>query len=284
MYSVTKVIIALIIPSSLKSLLRSEKGAGIVREVGSEITNVSVGDKVLLSYNFCNTCASCASSHPAYCEKFVPLNFGGVRSDGSLSLQKEQGGDIHCNFFGQSSFSRHAIVSASSMVKVAPDTDLKLYAPLGCGLQTGAGAIFNSLSVTKGSSVAVWGAGPVGLAAIMAAVIAGATTIIAIDLQNDRLELAKTLGATATLSGTDEKVVEKVIELSKGDGVKYGVDCTGVPKVVENMVNSLGTRGRGCTIGAPKPGSVASIDIFTHLLKGREYVGCTEGDCIPAKV
>ena len=170
------------------------------------------------------------------------------------------------------------------MVKVPADTDLKLYAPLGCGLQTGAGAVLNSLAVTKGSSLAVWGVGPVGLAAVMAGVIAGAATIIAVDLQTDRLELAKSLGATHILNGRDEDIVKKVTEHSGSNGVNFAVDCTGVPKVVENMVNSLGTRGRGCTVGAPKMGSMASIDIFTHLVQGREYIGCTEGDAIPSKV
>ena len=224
------------------------------------------------------------SAHPAYCENFFALNFGGTRSDKSFSLKSSQGKDVHCNFFGQSSFSRHAIVAANSMVKVPADTDLRLYAPLGCGLQTGAGAIFNTLSVTKGSSLAVWGVGPVGLAAIMAGVIIGSTTIIAIDLQPDRLKLAKSLGATHVINGSDEDAVARVIELSKGKGVNFAVDCTGVPKVVENMINTLGTRGRGCTVGAPKPGAVASIDILTHLSRGREYIGCTEGDCVPSKV
>jgi len=170
------------------------------------------------------------------------------------------------------------------MVKVPADTDLRLYAPSGCGLQTGAGAVLNSLGVTKGSSLAVWGVGPVGLAAVMAGVIAGAKAIIAIDLQPDRLELAKSLGATHTLDGGDENVIQKVVELSKSNGVNFAVDCTGVPKVVENMINSLGTKGRGCTVGAPKPGAVASIDIFAHLIHGREYIGSTEGDCVPSKV
>ncbi|TKA52115.1 hypothetical protein B0A49_12082, partial [Cryomyces minteri] len=272
-----------VLPAALPNVLGHE-GAGIVREVGSDVLDVAPGDKVLLSFNFCDTCENCTAAHPAYCSNFVPLNFGGVRADGSVSLKSEQGTDIHCNFFGQSSFSRHAIVAANSMVKVPADTDLRLYAPLGCGLQTGAGAILKSLAVTEGSSVAVWGVGPVGLAAVMASAIANATVIIAIDLQPDRLELAKSLGATHTINGSDEDVVKKVVELSKSNGVQFALDCTGVPEVVENMVNSLGTRGRGCTVGAPKPGAVASIDIFTHLIQGREYIGCTEGDCIPSKM
>lgn len=169
------------------------------------------------------------------------------------------------------------------MIKVPADTNLQLYAPLGCGLQTGAGAVLNSLNVTEGSSLAVWGVGPVGLAAIMAGVIAGASIIVAIDLQSDRLALAKSIGATHSINGSDEDVVQKVISLSESNGVDFSLDCTGVPKVVENMISSLGTKGRSCTVGAPKPGALASIDIFAHLIHGREYIGCTEGDCVPSK-
>lgn len=250
-------------------------------KVGSAVKNAAPGDKVLLSYNFCGDCETCKSGHPAYCDTWTPLNFGGARADGTMSLADEKGADVHCNFFGQSSFGQHAVVASSSMVKVAPDTDLKLYAPLGCGLQTGAGAVLNSLGTTKGSSLAVWGVGPVGLAAVMAGKIVGAKTIIAIDLQQDRLALAQEMGATHIVDGKASDVVEQVQKLSGANGVNFAVDCTGVPKVVENMVNSLGTRGRGCTVGAPKPGSTAALDIFSHLVFGREYIGCVEGDANP---
>jgi Zn-dependent alcohol dehydrogenase len=255
-----------------------------VVKIGSAVKNAAPGDKVLLSYNFCGDCDTCKSGHPAYCDTWTPLNFGCSRADGTLSLADEKGADVHCNFFGQSSFGQHAVVAASSMVKVSPETDLKLYAPLGCGLQTGAGAVINSLGTTKGSSLAVWGVGPVGLAAVMAGKIVGAKTIIAIDLQQDRLDLAQELGATHVIDGKARDVVEQVQKLSGANGVNFAVDCTGVPKVVENMVNSLGTRGRGCTVGAPKPGSTAAMDIFSHLMFGREYIGCVEGDADPPKV
>jgi Zn-dependent alcohol dehydrogenase len=259
-------------------------GAGVVVKVGSAVKNAGPGDKVLLSYNFCGDCDRCKEDHPAYCDIWAPLNFGGSRIDGTCSLSDANGTDVHCNFFGQSSFGQHAVVAASSMVKVSPDTDLKLYASLGCGLQTGAGTVLNSLGTTKGSSLAVWGVGPVGLAAVMAGVLAGAKTIIAIDLQQDRLTLAKELGATHTIDGRASDVVEQVQKLSGTNGVNFAVDCTGVPKVVENMVNSLCTRGRGCSVGAPKPGSTAAIDIFSHLQFGGEYIGCVEGDANPPQV
>lgn len=231
--------------------------AGIAREVWACISNVEAGDKLLLSYIICAKYANCTVSHPAYCDKWMTLNFGTTRSDGSVSLTGTQAEHIHCNFFGQSSFSRQSIVSASSIVNVPADTDLQLYAPLCCGLQTGAGAIINSLLDTKGRSQAVQGAGTVGLAAVMAGVLAGAAVIIAIDIQPGRLALVKQLRATHVVDGGDKDVVKQMVALSNANGVNFAVDCFGMPKVVENMVNSLGVKGRGCTIVAPLPVSVA---------------------------
>jgi Zn-dependent alcohol dehydrogenase len=131
--------------------------------------------------------------------------------------------------------------------------------------------------------VAIWGVGGVGMAALMAAVIAGASTIIAIDLQQDRLDLARDLGATASLNGKDKDVTQKVINLS-GGGVDYAVDCTGSSVVIENMVSSLGSRGCGCSVGIPKPGTTITIDAFAHLSNGRKYIAAIEGDCVPDKV
>ena len=153
-----------------------------------------------------------------------------------------------------SCFGRHAIVNASSMIKVAPDTDLKLFAPLGCGLQTGVGAILNALKVTKGSSLAIWGVGPVGLAAVMGGVLAGAKIIVSIDLQQDRLKLAKDIGATVAVDGSAADIVEQVMKLSGTNGMEFAADCSGVPSVIENMINCLGTKGRGCSIGSPSQG------------------------------
>jgi Zn-dependent alcohol dehydrogenase len=197
--------------------------------------------------------------------------------------EKEEG--IFSAFFGQSSFARHSLAHRSTVVKVPQDTDLALFAPLGCGMQTGAGAILNTLGVKPGSSVAVFGVGSVGMAAVMAArKIAGAEVVIAVDVQAERLELAKDLGATHALLASDGDVVSRIRELCPPLGVDYAVDCTGVPAVIRNMIDSLGTRGRGATVGAPGFGKCVSVDVMEHLTYGKEYVGCVEGDSLPAKV
>ncbi|KAK4039000.1 chaperonin 10-like protein [Parachaetomium inaequale] len=280
-----------LLPCEPNAVLGHE-GAGIVLAAGASVTHVSAGDKVLLSFSHCETCAPCTSGHPAYCHGFNARNFGGRRPDGTHAMfipsgqgegKKEEEG-IFSAFFGQSSFARHTLAHRSTVVKVPQDTDLALFAPLGCGMQTGAGAILNTLGVKPGSSVAVFGVGSVGMAAVMAAKkIAGAGMVIAVDVQADRLDLAKTLGATHALLASDGDVVRGIRELCPPLGVDYAVDCTGVPAVIRNMIDCLGTRGRGATVGAPGFGKCVSVDVMEHLTYGKEYVGCVEGDSLPAK-
>lgn len=259
----------------------------MVLEVGSAVKDVKKGDKVLLSYNFCGDCPHCTEGHPAYCESMIPLNFGGKRLDGTqtVSLAKDPSTPLFANFFGQSTFSRVALVSGSSLVRVPDSTSLELFAPLGCGLQTGAGSIFKSLNVKPGSKVAIFGAGCVGLSAIMAAKIRGAAMIIAVDIQPDRLEMARELGATHLLNGKDEDLLQQIQELCKpGKGVDYALDCSGVLSVIETMIQSLGMRGRATSAGAPAPGQRVAVDVFSHLVTGREYVGCHQGGSVAAEV
>lgn len=171
------------------------------------------------------------------------------------------------------------------MVRVPAETDLALYAPLGCGMQTGAGAVLNSLNVKEGSTVAVFGVGSVGMAAVMAAAkIRKARIVIAVDLQQSRLDLAKELGATHGVLGNAKDVVQQIRDICQSNGCDYAVDATGVPFVIKTMIDSLGTLGRASTVGAPGPGNNVAVDIMEHLTYGKEYVGCCEGDSLPKEV
>lgn len=233
----------------------------MVLSVGRNVENVQKGDKVLLSFAHCETCAQCTSGHPAYCESWVPLNFGGKRTDGSstLSLKGTQGEQpLYSSFFGQSSFARVVAVKKSSLVKVDPSTDLALFSPLGCGFQTGAGAVLNTLDVQPGSTVAVFGAGAVGMSAIMAAKIRDARRIIAIDLMQTRLDLAQKLGATDTILGNEPEILARIREICPPNGVDYALDCTGVPAVVGTMIEALGIRGKAVSVGAPSVSTISS--------------------------
>ena len=161
---------------------------------------------------------------------------------------------------------------------------MKSLAPLGCGLQTGAGAVVNVLKVPPGSSIAIFGVGAVGFAALMAAKAAKAETIIAVDIHESRLDLALELGATHTiLSSKDKNISEEIRKIVDG-GVEYAVDCTGVPRVIEGMIDALGARGKGVTIGSPGQGQKVSVNIFDHLVNGRSYIGTHQGDSNPAEV
>lgn len=247
--------------------------------------NVFIGAKVLLSYNFCGSCSQCASHSPAYCEKLVPLNFGGRRLDRSATVTLPGGKEVFANFFGQSSFARLAIVSKSGIVEVPDDTPLELFAPLGCGIQTGAGAVLNSLNVPPGSSAAIFGVGSVGLSAIMAAKMRGAQTIIAVDLQPSRLEVALNIGATHALVGSDSDIVQQIRSICQPhNGVAFALDCSGAVPVIENMIDSLATRGRAVSVGAPDPIKRVSVNVFSHLTLGRQYVGCHQGDSVSSEV
>jgi Zn-dependent alcohol dehydrogenase len=143
--------------------------------------------------------------------------------------------------------------------------------------------VLNVLKVHPGSSIAVIGVGAVGLAALMAAKIAHAGIIIAVDIHQSRIVLAKTLGATHGIISQDKKIDQEIRRIVEG-GVDYAVDCTGVPRVVEAMIESLGVRGKGVTIGSPGQGETVSINIFHHLVNGRSYVGTHQGDSNPTEV
>ena len=263
------------------------EGSGVVKEVGSGVHDIRPGDAVIMSYNSCGDCPTCRRGAPAYCVHMWALNFAGARADKSYTMRTADGEPLYSNFFGQSSFSSLAIVNHRGLVKVAPGTPFELYAPLGCGMQTGAGAIFNTLDVREGASVAIFGTGSVGMAAIMAAKIRKARIIIGIDINQKRLDISRTLGATHTLDGSATDIVDqiKMICATDGlDGVQYAADCTGIGSMIEQMISSLGILGKGTSIGAPPPGTTVAVNVLQQLTRGRQYIGCNQGDAIPQQM
>ncbi|CAM3909125.1 NAD(P)-dependent alcohol dehydrogenase [Rahnella bruchi] len=192
------------------------EGAGIVDQVGSAVKNVKPGDHVALSFQSCGQCDACSAHRPVDCEHFSTLNFGFSRLDGSSAYP--QGIDGH--FFGQSSFASYALVTEQNLVKVDKSLPLATLAPLGCGLQTGAGTVMNTLKVKQGDRLLVIGTGAVGMAAVMAAKIAGAKEIIALDQHQHRLDLAQELGATEALKTGRERNLQGQLD--------YVIDTAGV--------------------------------------------------------
>lgn len=255
------------------------EGAGVVEQVGRQVTKVRPGDHVVLSYHACGLCANCQSGHPAYCKLVIPCNFGGSRLDGSTPLRQHDE-VIHGAFFNQSSFATYALASERNVVNVRADAPLEILGPLGCGLQTGAGAVLNSLQARAGTSIAIFGVGSVGLSAVMAAVIAGCTTIIAVDIKPNRLALARELGATHTINSAEVDDPVKAIRDISDDGVDYALDTSAQPAVFRQAVDSLKILGVCGLIGGNAPGVEVKLEI-NHLLLGRTVRGIVQGDSIP---
>ena len=239
------------------------------------VTAIQPGDHAILSFTSCGTCANCRDGHPAYCATWLSSNLiGGTRPDGSATLRRD-GQPLGGHFFGQSSFSERAIVDERSVVKVDPAVPLELVAPLGCGVQTGAGAVWNVLAPRPGNTLVVLGAGAVGLSAVMAAAMSPAARIIAVDRVAERLELARELGATDTIEAGAGSLAEAIRQLTGGaDGV---VETTGSPAVLRQGIDALAARGTLVMVGAPPFGSEVSVDV-NAMLAGRTVVGLTLGD------
>jgi aryl-alcohol dehydrogenase len=264
------------LPFPLPGVLGHE-GAGVVEAVGSAVTRVAPGDRVLLSFTSCGRCRGCRGGHPAYCDTWLPLNLlGGVRADGSPTITRN-GETLGGHFFGQSSFARHALADERSLVKVPADAPLELLAPLGCGVQTGAGAIWNVLNPAPGASIVVTGAGAVGLSAVMAAALTPATRIIAVDRVPARLELAAAVGATHTVDTGDADLADAIAELTGGAGADGVVETTGSTGVAAVAIGALAVRGTAVLVGAPAFGSTVPLDV-NFMLPGRNVVGLTLGD------
>lgn len=267
-------------PTPLPAVLGHE-GSGVVEAVGENVTDVTPGDRVVMSFDYDEACTSCRSGHPAYCEDFFAHNFGGARpEDGSSPLSRD-GEPISGRFFGQSSFATHAIATERNVVAVDDDVPLELLGPLGCGVQTGAGGVINTLDPQAGSSMVIFGAGSVGLSAVLAAGIKGCTDIISVDLKQNRLDKAAELGATATVNPERVDDVVAAVQEETGGGANYALETTGVADVAEQAVDTLTQRGTLGIIGAPALGTRASYDVNELILGGRSITGIVEGDSNP---
>ncbi len=253
------------------------EGAGIVEAVGSQVRKVVPGDHVVLSFRNCGHCKACADHHPAYCTRLAELNAMGRRPDGTTSFSDSSGAAVGSHYFGQSSFASHVVAANECVVKVDEGLDLVKLGPLGCGIQTGAGAVFNVFKLREGDSIVIAGAGALGLSAVMAAKASGAGTIVAIDRHQNRLELATKFGATHVLSVAAEQMTAAIQDVT-GGGSDFGFDTTGNAQVVRacyDGVNSLGTMAL-CGVGFGE----VTLD-FSTLLSGRTLRTVIEGDARP---
>ncbi|MDT3446634.1 MULTISPECIES: NAD(P)-dependent alcohol dehydrogenase [unclassified Pseudofrankia] len=261
--------------SSLHPIILGHEGSGIVEKVGSGVTAAKPGDHVLISFASCGSCSTCLSGQPAYCHEFEARNFSGRNADGTTSARGADGGPIANRWFGQSSFAEYAIATERNVVVVDPELPLELLGPLGCGLQTGAGAVLNEMRLAPGQSIAVFGAGAVGLAAVMAAKLAGASDIVAVDLQEHRLGLALELGATRVVLGSKDDVVSQV--RGAGPGLDFSFETTSAPAVMSASIAVLARPGTAVLVGAGN--GLLSVDPLE--LSGKKVTFVLEGSAVP---
>ena len=257
------------------------EGAGIVEAVGEEVTDVEVGDQVAMSYDFCGECPNCLSGQIPYCENLYEHNFLGERTDDGTSPLSRDGDRVSGYFFAQSSWAEYSIANERNVVRIDDDVPVEIVGPLGCGIQTGAGAVMNALEPESGSSLAVFGVGSVGISSVMAAAnVSSCTEIIAVDLNGDRLEKAAELGATHTINPEEtDEVVEEIHEIT-GGGADYSIETTAVPEVLRQAVDCTTIPGECGLIGAAPAGTEVSLDMHTFHF-GHKLRGIIEGDAVP---
>ena len=257
-------------------VVRGHEGAGIVERVGARVTKVKPGDHVVLTGDSCGACPTCLAGNPAYCDRMSSLNFTDGRTGEPGSFNKGSVA-IHGHFFGQSSFSNYAVTRERNTIPVRKDAPLEILGVLGCGVQTGAGAIMNSLHPPAGSAIAIFGAGPVGLSAVMGAVVCGCSAIVAVDLLESRLAMARHLGATHTvLAGPEVKIAEQIRKIVPG-GVGFAFDTTGRTDSNQQAIESLAAKGSFgfCAVPAEAP------KMYQVMTRGLSIRGIVQGDSAP---
>ncbi|MCX2732732.1 NAD(P)-dependent alcohol dehydrogenase [Saccharopolyspora sp. NFXS83] len=266
-------------PRRREPIVLGHEGTGVVERVGAAVTRIEPGDRVALSYRSCGRCRPCRAGDRPYCEQARRLNSAGRRPDGSPTLTW-RGEPVAGSFFGQSCFATHALATADNAVVIGDQADPLVAAPMGCGFQTGAGAVLNVLRPGAESSLVIFGAGGVGLAALLAARSAGVRTIIAVDVQPRRRELALRLGASDALDPARTDVVATIAELT-GGGATHALEATGLAAVLTQAVAALGATGVAAVVGLGA--AEAPLNLRDLLYRGKTVRGCIEGDAVPQR-
>jgi aryl-alcohol dehydrogenase len=268
------------LPFPLPGVMGHE-GVGRIVEIGAAVSEVAVGDRVVISFSWCGHCQACLRAAPVYCDDWPRLNlFGGSRADGSATLTCDDA-PLHGHFFGQSSFSRFIVTTARATVKVPDDLPASILAPLGCGIQTGVSAATAVLRPKPGDRVVVFGAGAVGLSAIMGLGLTGVAQIIAVDIHPARLELARILGATDTVNARTGDVAEQIAKLTGGAGVEGTIETSGNVGALGNAVTALASAGTCVVVGVPNATDTLAVNITGLVARGIRLVGTNQGNVVP---
>lgn len=262
-------------------MVLGHEGSGVVEEVGPDVTDLEVGDHVVLSWIApCGECVRCRAGRVTQCFRHANvLAGGGVLADGTSRLRL--GDETIHHYSGVSSFAEQAIVPASGAIKVRKDAPLDCISLIGCAVATGVGAALNTARVEDGSSVLVVGCGGVGLSIVQGARIAGASTIVAVDLEEAKLGLALKLGATHTINARESDVLEALAGLVPG-GVDYSFDAIGGEVTAAQCIKSLAVGGVAVMVGIPASGLSASFDPQVLVDLDQRIIASNYGHIVPA--
>lgn len=256
------------------------EAAGVVEQVGAGVRDVHAGDHVVLTFvPSCGRCAECAAGRPALCTPAAAANGAGALLHGPSLLRDREGLSIY-HHVGVSGFAQHAVVARESAVVVPKDVPLDTAVLLGCAVLTGTGAVLNTAAVRPGQSVAVFGLGGVGLAAVMGAAIAGAHPILAVDPVEAKRRLALEIGATVAL--TPQEAAERLRELTAG-GAEFAFEAAGVPAVMEAAFRATRRGGTTVAMGLPHPSTTVSLPALAFAGEGRALVGSYMGSAAPQR-
>ncbi|GGY62403.1 zinc-dependent alcohol dehydrogenase family protein [Marinobacter zhanjiangensis] len=258
------------------------EAAGIVKEVGNGVRDLQPGDHVVAVFvPSCGHCEPCAEGRPALCEPAAKANNAGSLVSGEHRLHRADGTAIN-HHLGVSAFADHAVVARDSLVKVDPELPLHHAALFGCAVLTGVGASINSADIKAGQTVAVVGLGGVGLNSVLGALVAGAGEVIAIDLDDSKLALAKELGATHTFNSGEEGCVDRIKALTNG-GVNCAIEMAGSEKALEFAYQITRRGGTTVTGGLAHPEKKVAIQQVSLVAEERTLKGSYVGSCVPVR-
>lgn len=258
------------------------EAAGVVKAVGAGVTDLSPGDHVVTVFvPSCGHCSPCAEGRPALCEPAAVANNAGTLVSGEHRLHRADGTPVN-HHLGVSAFADHAVVSRHSLVRIDPDLPFHHAALFGCAVLTGVGAAINSADIKAGQTVAVIGLGGVGLNSVLGALVAGAGQVIAVDLDEDKLAMAKSLGASAGINAADEDCVSQVKALTNG-GVDCAIEMAGSEKALELAYQVTRRGGTTVTGGLAHPDRKVSIQQVSLVAEERTLKGSYVGSCVPVR-
>lgn len=261
-------------------LVMGHEGSGIIAALGEGVTGLAVGDHVVLSWvPNCGNCRYCLLGRPAQCQVAAQVAEGGFLYDQVSRLS--QGGRMIHHYLGVSSFAQQAVVPQSGAIKVRSDAPLDLIALIGCAVATGVGAVRNTAGLTVGSTSAVIGCGGVGLSVIQGARLEGASVIVAVDISQEKLAIAKKLGATHTLLVNSELNVPEALKELVPEGLDYVFDAIGKIQTTEQAISALGLGGAAVIVGLPRSGEVAKFEPLALSFSDQRILGCNYGSAVP---